>query len=231
MKKLSVIIPVFNEQSTVETILKKVFAAPTPGFEKEIIVVNDGSTDQSFAILTALRRDWKFVLVSHEKNLGKGAAIRTGLTHVSGQVVLIQDADLECSPDDYPNLLKKFEEGNPIVYGSRNLDESKTAGRKYFLAFWGGKFLTKIFNLLFGTTLTDLNTAYKLFRADIIKNIDLREDGFSFCEEISAKCCRAGYRIAEVAISYHPRKFSEGKKTRYSDGISGLWVILKCWFG
>lgn len=224
MKKLSIIIPVFNEKETVEEIIKQVAAAPILGYEKEIIVVNDGSNDGTEKILENLREKLNFILLRHPQNLGKGAAIKTALEQVTGNLVLIQDADLEYSPDDYQKLLKAFDEKTSIVYGSRNLEKTR---RGYFLYFLGGRFLTAFFNIMFGSKLTDINTGYKLFQTDVIKNINLKSNGFEFCEEVTAKILKSGYFIKEVPIYYYPRKFSQGKKIRFLDGLSGIWTIIK----
>ncbi|MDP2926826.1 MAG: glycosyltransferase family 2 protein [bacterium] len=231
LRKLSIIIPVFNEEGTIEEILRRVISALVLDYEKEIIVVDDGSTDSSeskisaFAKTTADKQNLK--TIRHEKNQGKGAAIRSGIKASTGDAIIIQDADLEYDPMDYENLLKAFKAGSPVVYGSRNLGLS---GRGYFFYFWGGRFLTRFFNFLFGTNLTDVNTGYKLFRADLLKNLKLKTQRFEFCEEVTAQTIRAGYSIKEVPISYHPRRFSEGKKIRARDGLIGLWTILKCRF-
>jgi glycosyltransferase involved in cell wall biosynthesis len=224
MKKLSIIIPVFNEKGTIEEILRRIIAAPALDYEKEIIVVDDGSNDGTDKILKDLKQKFNFVLLEHVKNSGKGSAIKTALKKISGDLVLIQDADLEYSPRDYQALLRAFNKDSPVVYGSRNLGKTR---RGYFLFFLGGRSLTFFLNLIFGSKLTDINTGYKLFRADIIKNINLQSDGFEFCEEVTAKILKSGYPIKEVPIHYYPRKFSEGKKLRFRDGLIGLWTILK----
>lgn len=224
IKKLSIIIPVFNEKKTIRDIIKKVILAPVLDYKKEIIVIDDGSNDGTEEILKSLKEKYNFSLLRHSKNLGKGAAIRTGLKKVTGEVVLIQDADLEYDPSDYQVLLNAFDKKFPVVYGSRNL---KRKNRGYFLNFLAGKFLTIFFNILFGSHLTDITTGYKLFKSDIIKNINLESKGFEFCEEVTAKVLRSGYSIKEVPIHYYPRKFSQGKKIRFFDGIIALFTILK----
>jgi glycosyltransferase involved in cell wall biosynthesis len=224
MKKLSIIIPVFNEKETILEIIKRVMAVPVLDYEKEIIVVDDSSNDGTERILGNLKDASDFLLARHPHNLGKGAAVRTALEHVTGGVVVIQDADLEYNPDDYQKLLSAFGDGSPVVYGSRNLEKT---GRGYWLNFWGGRFLTALLNMMFGSKLTDINTGYKLFRADIIKNLNLASNGFEFCEEVTAKILKSGYPIKEVPIHYHPRKFSEGKKIKFKDGFIGIWTIVK----
>ncbi len=224
MARLSVIIPVYNEQDTIAEVVRRVAAAPTPGYDKEIIVVDDGSTDGSGALLGSLRPEFGLVLLRHERNRGKGAAIRTALERASGDAILIQDADLEYDPADYAGLLAAFGSEAPVVYGSRNLG---TSGHGYALYTWGGRFLTFCANLLFGSDLTDINTCYKLFRRDIIKGLDLSAAGFEFCEEATAKVLRAGWPIKEVPVSYRPRRFAEGKKIRLRDGWLGLMTLIK----
>ncbi len=224
--KLSIIIPAYNEEKTVAEIIRRVFEAPAEGFEKEIIVVNDGSTDSTLSELAKIRKNIPFILLEHSKNKGKGASIRTGIFKVTGDAVLIQDADFELSPDDYPNLLSLFVLGAPIVYGSRNLEKRNFIHQRRVYAL-GGKFITGVFNLLYGTRLTDINTAYKLFRCDVIKSIRLQGNGFEFCEEVTAKLVRLGYPVKEVSVRYTPRTFLEGKKLRAKDGIIALWTILK----
>jgi glycosyltransferase involved in cell wall biosynthesis len=225
MKKLSILIPAYNEEKTVEEVIRRVFAADTLDFEKEVIVVDDGSTDDTPSILKAITA-FPFILISHPKNMGKGAAIRTALKRASGDAILIQDADLELDTNDYPALLKELSETTRAVYGSRNL-LPRIDGKRYPMYSLGGKMLTEAFNLLYGTHLTDINTAYKLFSKETIAANELESDGFEFCEEITAKLTCKGYGIKEVPIRYTPRTFAGGKKLRAKDGMIGLWTILK----
>lgn len=211
--KLSIIIPVFNEQDTLEKVLEQVIKAPVLDYAKEIIVVNDGSTDNSSDILG--KKD--LIVLNHKENLGKGAAIRTGLEKATGDLILIQDADLEYSPDDYVILLKAFDGG--AVYGSRNLNPDK---KGYFAFILGVKVLTGLINLIFKTKLTDVYTCYKLF-----KPISLESNGFEIEAEITVKLLKKGIKIKEVPIKYNPRSFKQGKKIRFKDGIKGLFAILK----
>ncbi len=224
MPRLSIIIPIYNEKATVAEVLRLVAAAPPPGHDKEIIVVDDGSTDGSGELVEGLKGTYGLILLRHGRNRGKGAAIRTALGRASGDVVLIQDADLEYDPADHVRLLAAYGSATPVVYGSRNLG---TSGHGYALYTWGGRFLTFCANLLFGSSLTDVNTCYKLFRSDIIKGLDLSADGFEFCEEATAKVLRAGWPIKEVPVSYRPRKFAEGKKIRLRDGWRGFLTLVK----
>lgn len=221
--KLSVIIPVFNEKNTISEILKQVQAAP---FEKEIIIVDDGSADGTREILSAVK-DPQIKILHHERNKGKGAAVRTALSCVSGGIVLIQDADMEYSPEDYPALLKPILEGKAdAVYGSRFL-----GGPHRVLYFWhylANSLFTLLTNLLYNINLTDMGTCYKAFRSDVIKNISLRVNRFGFEPEVTAKICKRKLRIYEVPISYYGRTYAEGKKITWLDGFVYLACLL--WF-
>ena len=224
MKKISIVIPVFNEEKTIKKILVEVISAETPSWGKEVIIVNDGSTDRTEEMLERLKKRYNFILLKHQERMGKGAAIKTALKKLKGDFVLIQDADLEYSPSDYKKLLAAIDKKHPVVYGSRNLGKAK---RGYFFYFLGGKILTIFFNMIFNSSLTDITTGYKLFREDIIKNANLQSNGFEFCEEITAKVLSFNYQIKEIAVNYSPRKFSEGKKIRFWDGIIAFWAIIK----
>lgn len=198
------------------------------GWEKEIIVIDDASADGTLEILKEMKSEIPFKLISHKKNKGKGAAIKTALETANGDYILIQDADLEYNPNDYKRLLEPIiAEKGDIVYGSRNINPKQ---RGYFLNFWGGKFLTFFMNMLFGSSLTDINTCYKVFRSDILKELKIKDSRFEFCEEVTAKILKSGRKIIEVPISYNPRKIEDGKKLRWFDGLIGLWTILKLKF-
>lgn len=223
---ISIVVPVYNEQATIEELLKRVVKANTLGFRKQIIVVNDGSKDSTLTILKKVKK--KISLLSHKMNRGKGAAIQTGLKKATGDVILVQDGDLEYNPKDIIKLLKVYDpQKNPVVYGSRNLGSSP---KGYFLTHSAGTLINNLFNLLYGTSLTDLHTGYKLFRADIIKNAQLKSTGFDFCHEITAKAVRGGYRIKEVPISYSARSWTEGKKVRPKDAFIDIWTTIKLRF-
>lgn len=229
MKKLSIIIPVFNEAETIQKILRFIAVLPLH-WEKEVIVVDDGSTDGTSEILEKLNQEAQsFIYVKHSKNFGKGRAIRTGLQYVTGDAVIIQDADLEYDPFDYQKLLAEFEKGNKVVYGSRNLDTKTERG--YFFYFLGGRLITAICNLLYRSHLTDINTGYKLFDAALLKNLNLEKDGFEFCEEVTAKILKKGIPIKEVSINYYPRSFQEGKKIKIKDGLKAIETLLIYHFG
>lgn len=225
--RISVIIPVYNEAATVTQVVKQVLEVKLDDVEKEIIVVNDGSTDGTDAVLDSLAARWPnpLKIVHHERNQGKGAAIRTALEHVTGDVVITQDADLEYAPQEYPRLLAPFE--NPavqVVYGSRNLRRNPRSSWSFY---WGGRLLSWVTNLLYGSHITDEATGYKAFRADLLRDLDLQSNGFEFCPEVTSKVLRRGIRIHEVPISYQPRSFAEGKKINWCDGLRAIWTLLK----
>jgi glycosyltransferase involved in cell wall biosynthesis len=219
--KVSIIIPVYNEASTIRQILQRVRTSP---IEKEIVIVDDGSTDGTRDLLQ-LEASPDTRIVLHAANHGKGAAIRTGLKHATGDYVLIQDADLEYDPADYEALLKPILRGKAtVVYGSRFLGEHKA------MLFWhsvGNRLLTLVTNVLYDTTLTDMETCYKLIPTDLIRCIPLRARRFDFEPEITAKILRRGHRIYEVPISYAGRELYEGKKISWRDGFPALYALIK----
>lgn len=219
--KLSVVIPVYNEKDTIREIYRRVNAV---NIEKEIIIVDDFSTDGTREFLKELAAEGAKVFF-HEKNMGKGAALRTGFQYITGDYVVVQDADLEYDPEDYHKILAPVLKGKAeVVYGSRFTGER----RNMFFHHWvGNKFLTFLTNLLYNTTLSDMETCYKLFRADIIKDINIKSNRFNFEPEITAKILKRGIRIYEVPISYTGREFSQGKKITWIDGISALWTLIR----
>ena len=219
--KLSVIIPAYNEAKNLKTILNRVQKV---NIEKEIIFVDDGSSDNSREILKGITGT-NVKVVYHDKNMGKGVAVRTGLLYATGDIVIIQDADLEYDPEDYPKLIQPIREGKTaVVYGSRRLSSSPVSYNRYL---WGSQLLTFFANLLYGIHITDLYTCYKVFKLEVLKGIDLRCKGFEFCPELTAKFSRKGLSILEVPISYKPRLFSQGKKIRWYDGFIGLWTLIR----
>jgi len=232
---LSVVVPVYNEAHTIREILGRVARVPIP---KAVIVVDDGSTDGTTQILRDLEASpqvltresgaipFGFEVVVHEKNRGKGAAIRTGLARVTGNMVIIQDADLEYDPSEYPKLIQPILDGKAdVVYGSRFLGYPRRV-----LFFWhtvGNNFLTLVSNMFSNLNLTDMESGYKVFRTEVVKSIRLRCDRFGFEPEITAKIARGGWRIYEVPISYAGRTYAEGKKVNWKDGVGALWTIIR----
>lgn len=220
--KISVVIPVYNEERTIREIVSQVQAVP---IEKEIIVVDDCSTDGTVAELEKLANEGAIRLFKHRVNRGKGAACRTGIAQVQGDVVIIQDADLEYDPEDYPALLAPIIKGrSKVVYGSRFLGPHKAM---YFWHTVGNKLLTLITNVMFDTTLTDMETCYKVFTVDIARKLKLKSDRWGFDPEITAKMLKMGHRIYEVPISYAGREFWEGKKISWKDGITVIRTLIK----
>ncbi len=219
---LSVIMPVYNERATLSEILARVRAVD---LEMEIVIVDDGSTDGTKDVLREEEKAGDLKALYHETNQGKGAAVRTGLEHASGDFIIIQDADLEYDPRDYHKLLKPLLEGQAeVVYGSRFMEYSETM---FFLQALGNKIVTLITNVLYGTALSDMETCYKALRAEIIQSIPLRSRRFELEPEITAKLLKRGYRIHEVPISYQGREYHEGKKLTWRDGITALWTLIK----
>lgn len=226
--RLSIIIPVYNEESTVGEVIDQILAVDLVDVEKEIIVVDDGSTDGTADILRRAQKKSAALLTIYKsrRNLGKGMAIRTGMEHVSGDVLLIQDADLELDPKEYMLLLKPILSGEAsVVYGSRFLNPSNKIPWRSRVA---QKILALLTNLLYHANLTDEATAYKVFRTGILKDIDLHCTGFEFCPEVTAKILKHGYKIKEVPITFRPRTKAEGKKLRFlKDGFTAIYTLLK----
>ena len=221
--KLSIVMPVFNEKDTIREILAQVRAV---GLVSQIVVVDDLSTDGTREILQEeTARDKTITLVLHDRNRGKGASVRSGIEHATGDIVIIQDADLEYDPRDYPALIRPIEEGRvKVVYGSRFLGPRKD------MLFWhmlGNKFLTLVTNILFDSTLSDMETCYKVMRADVAKRLNIKSDRWGIDPEITAKVLKHGNRIFEVPISYYGREYYEGKKITTWDGFVVLWTLLK----
>ncbi len=226
-KKLSIVIPCYNEYRTIENIVNKVLSVDLNGIEKEIIVVDDGSKDKTIEVLKEKIEPMVSKVIYKSKNEGKGAALRTGFENITGDYVIVQDADLEYDPEEYNILLKPMLDGfADVVYGSRFI-----GGRPHRILFYwhsrGNRFLTNFSNMFTNLNLTDMETCYKLFKAEIIKKVKITENRFGFEPEITAKVARLGCRIYEVGISYYGRTYQEGKKINWKDGFRAIFVILK----
>lgn len=224
--KLSIIIPVYNEKNTILEIIKKIEAVDLIllNCQKEIIIVDDYSSDGTREKLSLLKNKYK--IIYQNKNYGKGFAIKTGAKEATGEIILIQDADLEYNPEDYLELIKPIITGKAkVVYGSRNLNHNNNkAGLFYYL---GGRFLSVVANMLYGLKITDEPTGYKVFRSDIFKNINIVSHGFDFCPEITAKIAKIGINIYEIPIRYSPRTVKNGKKINWRDGFVAIWTLVK----
>jgi len=223
MTKLSIIMPVYNERDTVREVIESVLGAPLT-LEKELVVVDDGSTDGTSEILDALDLS-RVKVIRQVPNQGKGAALRRGLREATGDIVIIQDADMEYDPRDYQKLIDPIVSGEAtVVYGSRQLGENTFSYRRFY---FGGLFLSWLTNLLYGSDITDEPTCYKVFRKDVIDSIELKCKRFEFCPEVTAKVLKRGIKIVERPISYNPRSISEGKKINWKDGVEAILTLLK----
>lgn len=219
---LSVVMPVYNEKDTIEEIIPRVLNVP---LRIELIVVDDGSTDGTRDKLTALNQKYPFRLIFQAKNGGKGAALKRGFQEVKGDLVVIQDADLEYSPEEFPDLISLICEGRAdVVYGSRFLGRHRVF---LFTHYAGNRLLTLITNVLYNTMLTDMETCYKVMRTEVLRSFTLESDGFGIEPEMTAKIFKRGYRVYEVPIMYDGRGYDEGKKITWRDGVVALWVLLK----
>lgn len=218
---LSVVMPVYNERSTVEAIIRRVLALP---LRIELIVVDDGSKDGTGEILDRLQRELNFTLY-RQANAGKGAALRRGFAAVAGDIVIIQDADLEYSPEEYPELIELICSGHAdVVYGSRFLGKHRVF---LFTHYLGNRVVTLATNILYNTMLTDMETCYKVMRTEVLRSFTLESNGFGIEPEITAKIFKRGYRVYEIPITYAGRNYDEGKKITWTAGLGALWVLLK----
>lgn len=226
---LSIIIPVYNEKQTLKTLVEKVQSLDLSSLnlDKELVVVDDCSQDGTLDVAQKLADKGKIRLIRHQENQGKGAALHTGFQNARGDILLIQDADLEYNPEEYPKLLKPIIDGNAdVVYGSRFMG-GEPHRVLYFWHYQGNKFLTLLSNITTNLNLTDMETCYKVFRSEVLKAISLKEKRFGFEPEVTAKVARLGCRIYEVGISYTGRTYTEGKKINWKDGFRALWCIFK----
>jgi glycosyltransferase involved in cell wall biosynthesis len=219
---LSVVMPVFNEKATIDEIIRRTLAVP---LRVQLIVIDDCSTDGTRDMLTALQRELGFTLVLQPQNAGKGSALRRGFQEVRGDLVVIQDADLEYSPEEFPELIELICDGRAdVVFGSRFLGRHRVF---MFTHYMGNRFLTMATNILYNTMLTDMETCYKVMRTEVLRSMTLEANGFGIEPELTAKIFKRGYRVYEVPISYDGRSYEEGKKIGWRDGFVALWVLLK----
>lgn len=215
--------PLYNEEKTVAEIIRKILGLK---IDLQLIIVNNGSTDTTGNIIKEYKNDARVTLIYKERNIGKGDAIKTGLEYAVGQYTVIQDGDLEYDPSDLEKMMAIAEStGALAVFGSRRLNPN--SGISYNRYLWGGELLTRIANLLYGVGISDESTCYKLIRTDILKGMNLECRRFEFCPEVVAKLGRNKIKIIEIPISYRPRKFDEGKKIRWHDGLEAIWTLIK----
>ena len=219
---LSVVMAAFNERQTIDEIVRRVLAVP---LRIELIVVDDGSTDGTRERLRELQRELGFTLVQQPTNAGKGAALREGFARVRGDIVVVQDADLEYSPEEYPELIDLICSGRAdVVYGSRFLGRHRVF---LFVHYLGNRLLTLLTNVLYNTMLTDMETCFKAMRVEVVRSMTLRSDRFGIEPELTAKIFKRGYRVYEIPITYDGRSYQEGKKITWRDGVAAIWTLLK----
>jgi glycosyltransferase involved in cell wall biosynthesis len=223
--KLSIVIPIYNEEATLEKIVERVRKTDL-GIDKELIIVNDGSKDKSKEIINRLQKNHKNIFaVHHERNKGKGAALRTGFKHVSGDIITVQDGDLEYDPREYKKMIKLIQSGKTnVVYGSRL--KGKSEGFTVHSHYYGNKFLSLLTKILYGANITDMETCYKMMTKKVLQGLKLTSNQFDIEPEITAKIIKKGHRILEVPIRYHGRSFKEGKKINWKDGAGAIWALI-----
>src|SRR5215471_289188 len=224
---LSILMPVYNEANTISEIIKRIEDVDMGDVHKELIIVDDASKDGTREVLDDMRKTSPHKVYFHAQNMGKGAALRTALTYATGDIIIIQDADLEYDPAEYAELIKPILKGRAdVVYGSR-LSGGKVSRAFNFWHLVGNKMLTLVTNVLYNSILSDMETCYKVFRADVIKNITIRSNRFDFEPEITAKILKRKHKLYEMPISYYGRDFSEGKKITWRDGFAAIWALVK----
>jgi glycosyltransferase involved in cell wall biosynthesis len=224
---VSFLIPAFNEARTIGEVIDRVSQLP---FEKQLIVIDDGSTDETSAILERLSEGRDDMVVIRQENRGKGAAIRAGIPRIEGEIVVIQDADMEYDPAEVPSLIDPIVQGHAdVVYGSR-LAGGRPQRAYLFWHLLGNRFLSLFTGILYNTTLSDMETGYKAFRSDVLRSLDLREDDFAIEPEITGRICKLHLRIYELPISYYGRTYDEGKKITWRDGFKAVWVLIRVRF-
>ncbi len=225
MKKLSIIVPVYNEEKTLRQIINKLLELKLKAFSKEIIIIDDSSKDKSLSIIKDLARKNKNIrYFAHPKNMGKGAALRTGFQNSTGDLITIQDGDLEYDPKDFLRMIDFMDKNKlDVIYGSRFLNKHKPRYKIYYL---GNKFLSFLTKVIYGVKITDMETCYKMFKAEVIKSIPLKSNRFDIEPEITSKVIKRKFKFAEIPISYSPRTIEEGKKIGFKDGLKAIYVLL-----
>lgn len=227
IKVLSVIIPVYNESGTIEKLVSRVDKVKIDGVAKELVVVNDGSSDNTLEVLRDIEKKYKLKIVTYKKNRGKTWALRQGIKKATGDVIVVQDGDLEYDPNDFVKMIKEMKKKDvSVVYGSRRLkkDNVQYSGLSFYL---GGLTLNVLANVLYGIRITDEPTCYKMFDSKLLKSVDLKTERFEFCPEVTAKVSKMGYKIHEVPISYKPRHVDQGKKIKLKDYFDAVWTLVK----
>lgn len=223
---LSIIIPSYNEGATVAKIIEKIFDVDFGNISFEVIFVNDGSTDNTQDVIHTITAPIK--VISHDTVQGKSAAVRTGLSQATGEYVITQDADLELDPQDIVTLYTHAVKNNlPVLYGSRRAQQTQRDAQQKTIFYRGAVLVTNVTNLLFGSNITDEPTCYKLIKRELLLHLNLSEEKFAYCPEVTAKMLKLGYTITELPISYYPRSVAEGKKIRWKDGLHAIWVLVK----